>query len=165
MSSPPPRRHGTTPRTRSSGRLSNERSGALIAGVPAIWFYRRSCPAMTVWCRKLAGKEKSMRAIIIIISLSILMLTLPAYGQQTYVGRYDVYGGFMYLHTPAINLGEPGFHLQGGVRLTSWVSGGFDYTVGTGNTSLTSNMLLPSLQQKLGAQLGQMAAAGLIPAG
>jgi hypothetical protein len=120
---------------------------------------------MTVWWRKLAGKEKSMRAIIIIIALSILMLTLPAYGQQSYVGRYDVYGGFMYLHTPAINLGEPGFHLQGGVRLTSWVSGGFDYTVGTGNTSLTSNMLVPSLQQRLGAQLGQMAAAGLIPAG
>jgi hypothetical protein len=105
-----------------------------------------------------------MRAILIVISL-ILLLSLPVYGQQTYVGRYDVYGGFMNLTTPLLNLNEQGFNLQTGVRLTSWLSGGFDYTIGNGSTSLVPNMLIPSLQQSLGAQLGQMATAGLIPAG
>ena len=105
-----------------------------------------------------------MRAILIVISL-LLLLTLPVFGQQTYVGRYDVYGGFMNLTTPMINLNEQGFNLQTGVRLTSWLSGGFDYTIGNGSTSLTPTMLIPSLQQTLGAEFGQMATAGLIPAG
>src|ERR1035438_8303334 len=89
-----------------------------------------------------------MRAILIFISL-LLVLTLPIYGQQTYVGRYDAYGGFMNLTTPMINLNEQGFNLQTGVRLTSWLSGGFDYTIGNGSTSLTPTMLIPSLQQTL----------------
>jgi len=105
-----------------------------------------------------------MRAILIVFSL-FLSLALPVYGQQTYVGRYDAYGGFMDLNTPLINLNEQGFNLQTGVRVAKWLSGGFDYTIGNGTTSLTPTMLIPSLQQSLGAQFGQMAAAGLIPPG
>jgi hypothetical protein len=42
---------------------------------------------------------------------------------------------------------------------------GVDYTYTKGNLKLAPNLLLPSLQQSLGADLQQLAAAGLIPAG
>ncbi len=83
--------------------------------------------------------------------------------QQTYVGRYDAYAGYMYLDSPHINLAERGFHMQAGVRPRSWYSLGFDYSVATGHTSLTPNLLTTSLQQQLGATFRQLAAAGLIP--
>ena len=94
-----------------------------------------------------------------------LLLTAPlAFGQQ-YVGRYDVYGGFMYLDSPHINLAERGFHLQAGVRPKTWYSLGFDYSISTGHTALTPNLLVTSLQQQLGKQLQQLAAIGKIPPG
>jgi hypothetical protein len=65
-----------------------------------------------------------------------LFLSPYALGQQSYVGRWDAYGGFMHLMQPSINLAESGFNLQVGIRLTNWVTGGFDYTVGTGHNIL-----------------------------
>jgi hypothetical protein len=94
-----------------------------------------------------------------------LLLASTALGQQSYVGRYDVYMGWAYLGSPSINLGESGIHLQVGTQPTHWYSMGFDYTRDTGTTSLEPKMLLTSLQQQLAAQLGPMQAAGLIPAG
>jgi hypothetical protein len=65
-----------------------------------------------------------------------LLFAAPlAFGQQ-YVGRFDVYGGFMYLESPHINLAERGFHLQAGVRAKTWYSLGFDYSINTGHTTL-----------------------------
>ena len=94
-----------------------------------------------------------------------LLLTAPlAFGQQ-YVGRYDVYGGFMYLDSPHINLAERGFHLQAGARPKTWYSLGFDYSISTGHTAFTPNLLTTSLQQQLGSQLQQLAAIGKIPPG
>ncbi len=87
-----------------------------------------------------------------------------AFGQQ-YVGRYDVYGGFMYLDSPHINLAERGFHMQAGVRPTTWYSLGFDYSIETGHTNLTPSLLTTGLQQQLGTQLQQLAALGKIPPG
>jgi hypothetical protein len=94
-----------------------------------------------------------------------LFLASCAFGQQSYVGRWDAYGGFMRLMQPSINLAEPGFNLQAGMRPTNWVTVGFDYTVGTGQNVLEPGMLLPSLQKQLAAQLSQLAAMGLVPAG
>ncbi len=100
-----------------------------------------------------------------LVGLVFFLLTSLAFGQQSYVGRYDAYAGFMYLDSPAINLSERGFHTQAGVRIRSWLSLGFDYSIASGHTSLTPNLLPDSLQQKLGAQLGQLARAGQIPPG
>jgi len=97
--------------------------------------------------------------------MPLLLLTSYAFGQQDYVGRWDAYGGYMYLNSPYINLGENGFHFQAGMRLTNWLSSGFDYSVGTGNNVLTPNMLIPSLQTTIGGELRQLAAAGLLPSG
>jgi hypothetical protein len=92
-----------------------------------------------------------------------LLISLPVFCQQDYLGRFDVYGGFMYLESPHINLAERGFHLQAGFRPTRWYSLGFDYSISTGHTTLTPDLLTTSLQQSLGAQLARLVAAGVIP--
>jgi hypothetical protein len=96
--------------------------------------------------------------------LSPLLLASIALGQQDYVGRYDVYGGYMYLNSPGLNLGESGFHTQVGTNPTRWYSLGFDFSTGTGDTTLTTNMLKSSIQQQIGAQLAPLKSAGLLPA-
>ncbi len=106
-----------------------------------------------------------MRIIRVVLATSLLLFTSHAFAQQTYVGRYDAYAGFMYLDSPHINLAERGFHMQAGVRVRSWYSLGFDYSVGTGHTSLTPDLFTTALQQQLGTQLTQLAHLGLIPAG
>jgi hypothetical protein len=92
-----------------------------------------------------------------------LSLCAVAYGQQSYVGRYDLYAGYTYLNSPHISLGESGFHLQAGVRPTNWYSLGFDYSISTGDTTLTPNLLTTALQTQLGAQFAQLVAAHVIP--
>src|ERR1700722_7218514 len=71
----------------------------------------------------------------------ILLLTMSVGGQENYVGRWDAYGGYTYISQPNINLGENGFNLQTGVRLTTWLTGGFDYSVATGQNTLLEGML------------------------
>ncbi|HSU66739.1 MAG TPA: hypothetical protein VLJ39_07700 [Tepidisphaeraceae bacterium] len=95
----------------------------------------------------------------------MLALAIPLFGQQDYVARFDAYGGYAFLDSPHVNLFENGFAVQTGVRMRRWLSLGFDYSRSTGDLKLTPEMLLPSLQQSLGAQLGALAVAGRLPAG
>jgi hypothetical protein len=88
-----------------------------------------------------------------------------ATAQQDYVPHYDLYGGFTYFESPHIDLAERGFHTQIGTNPKTWYGLGFDYSVVTGRSPLTPNLLPVSLQQQLGAELQQLAAAGLIPPG
>ena len=88
-----------------------------------------------------------------ILLLCPLLLASIALGQQDYVGRYDVYTGFMYLDSSAINLGETGFHTQVGLNMAKWYSLGFDFSTGAGDTLLTPGMMKPSVQQQIGQQL------------
>jgi opacity protein-like surface antigen len=97
-----------------------------------------------------------------VMLVSVLLLTMSAWGQESYVGRWDAYGGYTYISQPSINLGENGFNLQTGVRLTTWLTAGFDYSVATGQNTLLPGMLIPSLQRQIGAQLGQLIAAGVV---
>jgi hypothetical protein len=100
----------------------------------------------------------------VICFLSPLLLASIALGQQDYIGRYDVYTGYMYLNSPGLNLGESGFHSQVGTNPTKWYSLGFDFSAGTGDTILTTNMLKSSVQQQINAQLAPLKAAGYLPA-
>ena len=100
-----------------------------------------------------------------LLAIGALVLASQAFGQQTYVGHYDVYGGFMYLNSPYINLQERGFHTQGGVRLRKWLTVGADYSVGNGHTSLTPSLLKSSLQQQLGTTFAQLVALHVVPPG
>jgi len=95
----------------------------------------------------------------------ILLLASSAFGQQSYVTRFDLYTGYAFLDSPKIGLFENGFQFQFGVRPKTWVSLGFDYSITRGSLTLTPDLLPAPLQQQLGLQLGQLAAAGLVPAG
>ena len=100
-----------------------------------------------------------------VLCVCLLLLSPSAFAQQSYIGRFDAYAGFMYFDSPHINLAERGFHTQGGVRVRTWVSLGLDYSIDSGHTSLSSDLFTTSLQQQLGAQLAQLAAAGRLPPG
>jgi len=99
------------------------------------------------------------------LPLLAILMGASAWGQQTYVTRFDAFAGYTYLNSPHVGLAENGFHTQFGVRPFTWMSLGFDYSVVQGDLTLTPNLLLPSIQQSLGGLLGQLAAAGKLPPG
>jgi hypothetical protein len=94
-----------------------------------------------------------------------IALPLPVFGQQDYVGRFDLYNGFTWFDSPSANLQQRGYHLQAGLNAKTWLAFGFDYSVGTGNLTVTPNLLKPSLQTQIAAQLAALEAAGVIPPG
>jgi hypothetical protein len=99
-----------------------------------------------------------------VFAFSLFVLTaLSAAAQQDYVGRYDIYGGFAALDAPHIDLTTRGFHFQAGRNPKTWLATGFDYSVSTGHTTLTPDLLTTALQQKLGAQILQLIKEGVIP--
>jgi hypothetical protein len=98
-----------------------------------------------------------------ICASSPLWLASIALGQD-YIGRYDIYTGYMYLSSPLLNLGESGFNTQIGMQPAKWYSLGFDFSAGTGDTALIPSMLKSSLRQQIAAQLAPLKTAGLLPA-
>ncbi len=102
-------------------------------------------------------KRKGQTTFMVLV-VSVLLAS-PVFAQQSYVGRWDAYGGFTRIMQPNINLAEPGFNLQAGIRLTTWLTGGFDYSVGIGQNILDSGMLIPSVQ----GQLAALMELGVIP--
>lgn len=88
-----------------------------------------------------------------------------AFSQQTYVGRWDAYGGFTNIWQPSLNLSEQGFNAQVGMRLTTWLTAGFDYSVASGRNTLDTGMLIPTLATQLGQSLGYLKAIRAVPPG
>jgi hypothetical protein len=101
----------------------------------------------------------------LLVFLFLLLLAFACFGQQTNVTRYDLFTGYAFLDNPATGLFANGFQTQIGYRPRTWLSLGFDYSVSSGNMTLTPNLLPAALQQQLGAQLGALAAAGQVPPG
>jgi hypothetical protein len=102
--------------------------------------------------------------------LFLIALLFPSAGvgraQQDYVGRYNLYTGFSDLSSPGLNsLNQIGFHLQAGLNTNRLIGTGFDYSVQSGDTSLTTNLATPQLQAQLGALAAQFAQMGLLPPG
>jgi hypothetical protein len=105
-----------------------------------------------------------MHQKLIQVFLALAAVSAPlAFGQQTYVTRFDAFGGYSFLDSPAVGLFENGFQLQAGVRTNTWLSIGFDYSHSSGSLTLTPNLLTTALQSELGAQLTGLAQAGVIP--
>jgi hypothetical protein len=98
-------------------------------------------------------------------AMAIIAFAGLAHGGQDYVSRYDFFAGYAYLNSPHVSLPEHGFHVQAGVRPAPWYSLGLDYSRVSGDLNITPDLLLPSLQQTLGGQLAQLAAAGRLPTG
>jgi hypothetical protein len=106
----------------------------------------------------------------VITTLFLLTLALPlasvtAHGQQSYVSRYNIYTGYAFLDSPHVSLFENGSHFQFGVNPKTWLALGFDYSISSGNLTLTPGLLTPAWQQQLTGLLEQLAAAGQLPAG
>ena len=99
----------------------------------------------------------------IFLTVALVLVASTAFAQQSYVARYDAYAGYAFLNHPSVNLFANGFAAQVGFRPKTWYSFGFDYSLTKGNLSLTPDLLPTALQQQLGAQLGQMIGAGLLP--
>lgn len=98
-----------------------------------------------------------------VLASLFLAPVLSALAQQTEVGRFDAYAGFAGFETPELNLAQRGFHLQAGDNLRTWLALGFDYSNGSGHNSLTANLLKPSLQAELGAEIEALILEGVIP--
>ncbi len=102
------------------------------------------------------------RAISIALGI-IFFACLPLSGQQTYVTRFDFYGGYGFLDSPKVNLFENGGAFQAGVRPTTWLSLGFDFTAAEGNLTIKPTQLLPALQTQLNTAIAQYIQAGIFP--
>jgi hypothetical protein len=100
-----------------------------------------------------------------VLPLCLLLAGTPLVGQQSYVGRFDVYSGYTFLSSSHISLLEHGSNLQVGVNPLTWCSVGLDYSRTTGRSSLLPGLMVPSVQLQLGSQMAQLAAAGLVPSG
>jgi len=105
------------------------------------------------------------RMMLVMAPFTFLWPTPFAFGQQEYVTRFDAFTGYAFLDSPAIGLFENGFAAQFGVRPKTWYSLGFDYSISSGDLTLTPGLLTSTLQQQLGGQLAQLAAAGMLPPG
>ena len=81
--------------------------------------------------------------------LVLMLLVLPAFAQQEYVGRYSAFGGYSFLDSPKLNLFENGFDGTFGVNIKRWVGFGFDFSIFTGGSSLVPSDLNAATQQQL----------------
>ncbi len=97
--------------------------------------------------------------------LLALLCAVPAFGEQSYVSRFDLFTGYTFLDSPHVGLFENGFHFQFGVRPKTWYSLGVDYSISSGSLTLNQNLLITSLQQQLSGEIAALQAAGQLPAG
>ena len=103
--------------------------------------------------------------MLLLLTLALLLASVTANGQQSYVSRYNLFAGYTFLDSPRVSLFENGFHFQAGVNPKTWLALGFDYSVSGGSLTLTPNLLTPAWQSQLGLLLEGLAEAGQLPAG
>jgi hypothetical protein len=112
---------------------------------------------------------RGLKSIGLFLGLLILLLPLmhprSLFAQQTDVRQYDIYNGFTYFESPALNLAERGYNLQVGRNMKTWYALGFDYSVVTGHNSLTTSVLKTSLQQELNEEIEFLESIGELPPG
>jgi len=87
----------------------------------------------------------------------------PPQPEQPYVGRFVLYAGYLNLYTPEIGLVQPGVHIQAGMRWSRHISLGFDFSRGTGNTSVALTQATTTIQKEFDPILQSFIAAGLLP--
>jgi len=89
-----------------------------------------------------------------LLTIFLCLATAFGFAQSEYVGRYDLFAGFSNVSAPFVNnLEQPGFGMQFGVLNRKRIASGFDYSVQSGTTNLTPNLLPNSLQRALAAEL------------
>ncbi|HUI82942.1 MAG TPA: outer membrane beta-barrel protein [Candidatus Binatia bacterium] len=104
-------------------------------------------------------RPKVLSAVVLFVLLSCL----SGFSQQSYVSRFDAFTGYSFFSTPSLNLFENGFNGEFGVNVNTWLALGGDFSVFTGDTSITPNMLSSRVQQQLAGGLALL--DGLVPPG
>jgi hypothetical protein len=91
----------------------------------------------------------------VVICLLVVLVCLPAFGQQSYINRYDVFTGYSYLRTPTPGLTQHGFNGTIGANFRRWFAMGIDFSTFSGNMGLTVNQtkLAPTLKTMLPSTL------------
>lgn len=79
----------------------------------------------------------------------LVSLSVCAFAQQDYVGRYDVFAGFSFLDSPKLDLQQRGFNTQLGFNARRWLAFGFDYSIQNGHAALVTKDLKPNIQTGL----------------
>jgi len=110
-------------------------------------------------------KPVRRRAAALVLAAALFLVTSSALAQQTNVTRFDTFVGYGFLNSPHVSLFENGLAFQIGVRPTTWYSLGFDYSLSTGDLTLTPNLLTPKVQTELTGLLEFLAAQGKLPPG
>jgi len=105
------------------------------------------------------------RSLLTMVWFAALCLSWPAFAEQEYVSQFNAYGGYALLASPHISLVENGFAAQFGFQPKTWYVLGVDYSISSGDNTITPGLLTKTLQQQLGAQLAQLAAEGQLPPG
>jgi hypothetical protein len=105
------------------------------------------------------------KSVNLLVPLLLVLIPARALAREHYVGRFDIYNGFAWFDSPSARLTERGYHLQAGVNARTWLSVGFDFSVVQGNVTLVPDLLNPTLQAQIGAQVAALQAAGLLPRG
>jgi len=77
----------------------------------------------------------------LLLAALLLSLSVCAFAQQDYVGRYDVFGGFSFLDSPKLDLQQHGFNTQIGYNARRWLALGVDYSIQFGHASLVPSDL------------------------
>ena len=83
------------------------------------------------------------------LGVLVLLMSISAFAQQDYVGRFSAFGGYSFLNSPKLNLFENGFDGTFGVNIKRWIAFGFDFSIFTGGSSLVPSDLNASAQQQL----------------
>ena len=112
-----------------------------------------------------ASQTRASHLLVYVAIFAILTLpSVSAPAQQNYIGRYDVYAGFVDIDSPKLGLNEKGFHAQAGINPRRWLSFGGDYSVASGSELLTTDLLPAALQAQINAAQAGYIALGLLPA-
>jgi hypothetical protein len=113
------------------------------------------------------AKHRTKAGVSILLAFLLLLFVIPVQAQQAqeYVGRFDAFTGFSHMSSPSANLYQRGFNGEFGYNVRRWLALGVDYSILNGHTSIVPKYLTPQLQTALGAELGQLQQAGMIPPG
>lgn len=92
--------------------------------------------------------------ILPLLALVCLLAATRCSAQREYMGRYDLFVGFSDINAPFVNnLNQVGVGTQVGMVHNRWLASGVDYSIQSGTTPLTANLLPANLQAELSAFL------------
>jgi hypothetical protein len=102
----------------------------------------------------LHNRNRLGRCVLPLLAALVPFAAVCCSAQERYIGRYDVVAGFSDISAPFVNnLNQTGINVKAGMENNRWLASGFDYSWQTGTGPLTTSLLTPALQQKLGATL------------